>query len=115
MLNGTYRWRLTKAGAIAVGDANDPELDEVDGSVNTMTMRDGKWLLQGGATGTYKVVGNRIVFDWPEAGATLSFTFKRLAHGDLDVQPVLPMDPGDRFVWASAPWKRIGPPVRELP
>jgi TRAP-type transport system periplasmic protein len=114
-LNGTYRWRLTKAGAIAVGDANDPELDEADGSVNTMTMRDGKWLLQGGATGTYEVVGNRIVFDWPEAGATLTFTFKRLAHGDLDVQPVLPMDPGDRFVWASAPWRHIGPPVRDIP
>lgn len=114
-LNGTYRWRLTKAGAIAVGDANDPELDEADGSINTMTLRDGKWLLQGGSTGTYKLVGHRIVFDWPEVGATLAFTFKRLAHGDLDVQPVLPMDPGDRFVWAGAPWKRIGPPIRDIP
>jgi TRAP-type C4-dicarboxylate transport system substrate-binding protein len=114
-LNGTYRWRLTKAGAIAVGDPNDPELEEADGTVNTMTLRDGRWLLGGGATGTYKVAGDRIVFDWPEAAATLTFTFKRLARGDLDVQPVLPMDPGDRFVWASAPWRHVGPPVRDIP
>ena len=80
-----------------------------------MTLRDGKWLLQGGATGTYKVVGNRIVFDWPEVAATLTFTFKRLPGGDLDVRPVLPMDPGDRFVWAPEPWRRIGPPVRDIP
>ena len=114
-LNGTYRWRFTKAGAIAAGAQNDPELDEMLGRTNTMTLRDGKWLLQGGATGTYKVVGNRIVFDWPAVAATLTFTFKRLHGGDLDVQPVLPMDPGDRFVWAPEPWRRIGPPIREIP
>ena len=114
-LNGTYRWRFTKAGAIAAGAQNDPELDEMLGTTNTMTLRDGKWLLQGGATGTYKVVGNRIVFDWPAEALTLTFTFKRLHGGDLDVQPVPPMDPGDRFVWAPEPWRRIGPPVRDIP
>jgi len=114
-LNGTYRWRWTKAGAIAAGAENDPELDEMLGRTNTMTLRDGKWLLQGGATGTYKLVGNRIVFDWAEVGATLTFTFKRLAGGTLDVRPVLPMDPGDRFVWAPEPWRRVGPPIRDIP
>jgi len=114
-LNGTYRWRFTKAGAIAADDQNDPELDEMLGRTNTMTLRDGKWLLQGGATGSYKVVGNRIVFDWPEVASTLAFTFKRLPGGDLDVQPVLPMDPGDRFVWAAEPWRRVGPPIRDIP
>jgi TRAP-type C4-dicarboxylate transport system substrate-binding protein len=114
-LNGTYRWRFTKAGAIRAGDQNDPELDEMLGTINTMTLRDGKWLLQGGATGTYKVVGNRIIFDWPAVADTLTFTFKRLGGGDLDVKPVLPMDPGDRFVWAAEPWRRIGPPIRDIP
>jgi TRAP-type C4-dicarboxylate transport system substrate-binding protein len=114
-LNGTYRWQLTKAGAIAVGDQDDPELDEADGSVNTMTLSDGKWLLQGGSTGTYEIVGNRIVFDWPQVASTLTFTLKRHANGDLDINPVLPMDPGDRWVWASAPWRRVGPPVRDIP
>ena len=114
-LNGTYRWRFTKAGAIAAGAQNDPELDEMLGTVNTMTLRDGRWLLQGGDTGTYKVVGNRIVFDWAEVASTLTFTFKRDADGDLDIEPVLPMDPGDRFVWAAEPWRRVGPPVRSVP
>ena len=114
-LNGTYRWRFTEAGAIRAGDQNDPELDEMLGSINTMTLRDGKWLLEGGATGTYKVVGNRIIFDWPAVADTLTFTFKRLGAGTLDVRPVLPMDPGDRFVWAAEPWRRVGPPIREIP
>jgi TRAP-type C4-dicarboxylate transport system substrate-binding protein len=110
-LNGTYRWRLTKAGAIAAEDPNDPDI----GRINTMTLRDGRWLLQGGATGTYEIVGNRIVFDWPEIPSTLTFTFKRHANGDLDVKPVLPMDRGDRFVWAAEPWRRVGPPIRAIP
>ena len=114
-LNGTYRWRFTRAGAIRAGDQNDPELDEMLGTINTMTLRDGKWLLQGGATGTYKVVGNRIIFDWPAVADTLTFTFKRLGGGALDVRPVLPMNPGDRFVWAAEPWRRIGPPIRDIP
>jgi hypothetical protein len=80
-----------------------------------MTLSDGKWLLQGGSTGTYEIVGNRIVFDWPQVASTLTFTLRRHANGDLDINPVLPMDPGDRWVWASAPWRRVGPPVRDIP
>jgi len=114
-LNGTYRWRLTKAGAIAVGDENDPELDEADGDVFTMTLRGGKWLLQGGATGTYQIIGNRLIFDWPQVASTLTLQFARRDNGDLGVKPVLPMDRGDRWVWASAPWRRIGPPIRDIP
>jgi TRAP-type C4-dicarboxylate transport system substrate-binding protein len=113
-LNGTYRWRLTKAGAVAAGDPNDPDI----GDVMTMTLRDGRWLggeTDGGATGTYTIVGDRIVFDWPGVGSTNTFTFKRHANGDLDIKPVLPMDRGDRFQWASAPWRRVGPPVRDIP
>jgi len=110
-LNGTYRWRLTKAGAIAAEDPNDPDI----GMVMTMTLRDGEWLLGGGATGTYTIVGNRIAFDWPQVATTLTFTFKRHANGDLDVKPVLPMDRGDRFQWAAGPWRRVGPPVRAIP
>ena len=48
-----------------------------------MTLRDGKWRM--GDTdpehysGTYEIIGNRIVFDW--AGTTLTFTFERDADG----------------------------------
>ena len=110
-LNGTYRWRLTKAGAVAAGDPNDPDI----GEVMTATLRDGKWLLGGGASGTYTIIGNRIVFDWPQLASTLTFTFTRHANGDLDIKPVLPMDRGDRFQWASGPWRHVGPPVRAIP
>jgi hypothetical protein len=65
--------------------------------------------------GTYKIVGDRIVFDWPAQASTLTFTFTRRANGDLDVKPVLPMDRGDRFNWASGPWRRVGPPLGNIP
>ena len=120
-LNGTYRQRLTKAGAVAAGVPDDPDI----GHVNQITLRDGKWLRAkvgapdaGGAhrgSGRYKIIGNRIVFAWPAEATRLTFTFKRRANGDLDVKPVLPMDRGDRFNWAGGPWRRVGPPVGDIP
>jgi TRAP-type C4-dicarboxylate transport system substrate-binding protein len=120
-LDGTYRWRLTNAGAAAAGTRrDDPDI----GTVSQMTLSDGRWLMEPagsrrnprpGDIGSYGIVGNRIVFDWPQVASTLTFTFERHANGDLDLKPVLPMHPGDRFNWASAPWKRIGPPIRALP
>jgi TRAP-type C4-dicarboxylate transport system substrate-binding protein len=113
-LNGTYRMRLTKAGAVASGVPRDEDI----GNVQTQTLRDGRWLggeTKGGAAGTYKIIGDRIVFEWPEEASSNTFTFIRHPNGDLDLEPVLPMDRGDQFNWASARWRRIGPPVREIP
>ena len=114
-LDGTYRWVTTKAGALAVGgSADDPDL----GSVVTMTLRGNKWLggdTYGGDTGTYQIAGDQLIFDWPATGSTITISFKRRADGTLDVKPVLPMERGDRVVWASEPWKRVGPPVRTIP
>jgi TRAP-type C4-dicarboxylate transport system substrate-binding protein len=115
-LDGTYRWLITKAGVLAVG-GYPHESDSA--KVTQMTLRDGKWLLgeagsadtDGRDTGTYEIAGNRIVFDWPATGSTLTFTFTRHARGSLDLKPVLPMDRGDRGVWAGARWRRVGPPV----
>jgi TRAP-type C4-dicarboxylate transport system substrate-binding protein len=112
--DGTYRWRLTAEGARRAGEPDDPDI----GSVSTMTLRDGRWLLGEGDphySGTFKVRGNRLLFDWPGEGYVLTFTFKRDRNGSLDVKPVLPMDRGDQFVWASEPWRRVGPPVRDVP
>ena len=64
-------------------------------------------------SGTFEIIGNRLVFDW--AGTTLTFTFERHADGGLDLEPVPPMDPGDAVVWAGGPWRRVGPPVRDIP
>jgi TRAP-type C4-dicarboxylate transport system substrate-binding protein len=112
-LDGTYRWKLTAAGARRAGTPGDPDI----GSVVTMTLRGGRWLLGTNAfdSGTFEVRGNRLVFDWPNTGTVLTFTFKRADNGSLDIKPVLPMDRGDQFVWASAPWRRVGPPVRDVP
>jgi TRAP-type C4-dicarboxylate transport system substrate-binding protein len=110
VLNGTYRWRLTKAGATAAGNPNDPDI----GMVMVMTLRDGKWR-GGDSTGSYTIVGNRIVFDWRQMASTLTFTFRRRANGDLDIKPVLPMDRGDQFNWASERWLRVGRPIGSIP
>ena len=113
--DGTYRWRLTAAGARRAGaPADDPDV----GSVNTMTLEGGRWLLGEGDphySGTFEVKGNRLIFDWPGEGYALTFTFKRAEAGSLDLKPVLPMDRGDQFVWASGQWRRVGPPVRDVP
>lgn len=115
-LNGTYRWKITRAGALRVGaDPDDPTI----GGLFTMTLRDGGFLMEGSNgsrdRGTYKVVGNRIAFNIPSFGYTNTFTFRRRADGTLTLTPVLPMDIGDRVVTSSAPWTRVGPPVRNTP
>jgi TRAP-type C4-dicarboxylate transport system substrate-binding protein len=112
-LNGTYRWRITRAGAIRVGGRPD---DPVIGMIESVTLRGGRWRFADssgtGARGTFKVIGDRIAFTWPAVGNTNTFSFKRRADGTLDLAAVLPMDAGDRVVWSSSPWRRIGPPVR---
>jgi TRAP-type C4-dicarboxylate transport system substrate-binding protein len=114
-LDGTYRWRITRAGALRRG--GDPH-DPVVGTVATMTLRGGAWALGVGDGpndhGTFTVVGDRIAFDWPRVGYTNTFTFKRGADGTLDLEPVLPMEVGDRVVLSSSPLTRIGPPVRRI-
>jgi len=64
-----------KASAIAAGARPD---DEDIGSVSQMTLTDGKWLMEPAGTrsdptdgdiGSYGIVGNRIVFDWPQVRA----------------------------------------------
>jgi TRAP-type C4-dicarboxylate transport system substrate-binding protein len=113
--NGTYRWRLTADGARRTGLR--PEDSDSIGMVGTMTLRDGAWMLSGddGDNGTFEVRGDRITFDWPRVGYALTFTFRRHRDGTMNLVPVKPMDLGDQFVWASEPWRRVGPPVRETP
>ena len=82
-----------------------------------MTLRDGRWLL--GDTdpedysGTYDIAGNRLVFDWGEN--TLTFEFARDDGGTIQLRPLRPMNAGDAVVWAGGPWRRVGPPVRDIP
>jgi hypothetical protein len=115
-LDGTYRWRITRAGALKAGGRAD---DPVIGTIAGITLRHGGWAFEetDGARerGTFKVIGDRIAFAWPQQGYTNTFTFRRRGDGTLDLTPVLPMDVGDRVVMSSAPWTRVGPPVRDVP
>jgi TRAP-type C4-dicarboxylate transport system substrate-binding protein len=114
-LDGTYRWVLTKADAIRFGEKPD---QAPVGGVSTMTLREGKWLIGEGPDaprGTYTLTGNRIAFSWPTENSVLIFTFSRDRDGTLHLRPAPSVERGDRFVWSTEPWRRIGPPVREIP
>ena len=47
----------------------------------------------------------------------LAISYRPAPHADGSrvLDPLPADDRGDRFVWSSEPWKRIGPPVREIP
>ena len=111
-LDGTYRWVLTKADAIRFGEKPD---QAPVGGVSTWTLRAGKWQIgEGPDRGTYEVIGNRIRFIWPSENSVLIFTFSRDRNGTLHLTPAY-VERGDRFIWSGEPWRRIGPPVRDIP
>jgi TRAP-type C4-dicarboxylate transport system substrate-binding protein len=112
-VDGTYRWFLTRVDAIRFGAPPD---EAPVGNVSTMTLRGRKWLIgEGPEAGTYVVTGNRIEFSWPATNSVLIFTFSRDRDGTLYLTPAPSVERGDRFVWSSEPWRRIGPPVRDIP
>jgi TRAP-type C4-dicarboxylate transport system substrate-binding protein len=104
-LNGTYRYVLTKEDARKGGE---PDLSEYP-SVVTATLKDGHMDKGPGEPGTtYAVEGNRITFDVPAWGYSLTFTFSVDGKGNLHLTPVPPIDKGDQFVWSTKVWTKIG-------
>jgi hypothetical protein len=102
-LNGTYRYVLTKEDARKGGEANLSEFP----SVVTATLKDGH-MDKGPEPGTtYTVEGNRITFDVPAWGSSLTFTFSVDGKGNLHLTPVPPMDKGDQFIWSTKVWTKI--------
>jgi TRAP-type transport system periplasmic protein len=104
-LNGTYRYLLTKEDARKGGEAN---LDEFP-SVTTVRLQGGR--VEGGCFGagaTYSVDGDRIAFDAPEYGYSMTFAFSVDGKGNLHLTPVPPMDKGDAFQCSYKPWTKIG-------
>ncbi len=104
-LNGTYRYLLTKEDARKNGD---PEVDQFP-KVNTVKLQDGQ--VDGGCFGqgaTYSVDGDRIRYDAPEYGYSMTFTFSADGKGNLHLTPVPPMDKGDAFQCSYKPWTKIG-------
>jgi TRAP-type C4-dicarboxylate transport system substrate-binding protein len=115
ILNGTYHRVLTAADARAFGPpATAP--GSTFPLVITEVLRDGKWMAnsdQPPDVGTYSVRGNEVVFRL--GSDVMRFTFSRDPNGTLHLRPILPMDRGDQFVMAGAPWLRVGLPTRSIP
>jgi TRAP-type C4-dicarboxylate transport system substrate-binding protein len=113
IVNGTYHLLFTVAAARAFGPpATDPANAHYPG-VDTRILNDGKWQCCGGH-GTYTIRGNTLTFVGG-GGPVHSFTFTLDRNGTLRLKPVLPMDPGDQWVIAGVPWRRVGPPIKKLP
>lgn len=114
LVNGTYRAVITLAEAEKYWHSSPPPGNDTFPIVGTKTLQDGKWRLAGPDHdhGTYTIRGNRIRFVWPRVASVLVFQFTRDPDGSLHLKPVLPMDSGDQFMWASRPWRRIGPPTQ---
>jgi TRAP-type C4-dicarboxylate transport system substrate-binding protein len=117
-INGTYHWRVTPDGAQAAARAVGGRVHEEDvGAIAKMTLRDGKWLMGDEDpeeySGTYEIAGDRLEFDWQ--GDILTFEFTRDDHGTIRLTPLPPMNSGDAGIWAGGPWRRVGPPVRDIP
>lgn len=107
LLNGTYRWVITKPeGQPRPGGDTFP-------IVGTAILRNGSWRFASPEhdDGTYTIRGDRIRFAWPRVNSILVFQFTREQNGTLHLKPILPMDSGDQFIWSSQPWRRIGPPT----
>jgi TRAP-type transport system periplasmic protein len=115
MLNGTYHRVLTAAAGRASGLPRDAQTSALP-LVATAVLRDGKWIQvidQPPDVGTYSIRGNHVVFRL--GSDVMRFTFSRDPDGTLHLKPILPMDRGDQFVMAGAPWLRVGPPTRRIP
>jgi TRAP-type transport system periplasmic protein len=111
-LNGTYRWTITKEDALAHGLPEDktPEVLATFPVIVTVSLDDGIWTMPDECDTddcTFVVDGDRIVFDWPRNGAVLEFTFTKDADGTLHLQPAVPMNSGDVFVWSTKAWEKI--------
>ncbi|HEX6700810.1 MAG TPA: TRAP transporter substrate-binding protein DctP [Gaiellaceae bacterium] len=114
VLNGTYHLLLTAAAARAFGPPADTQASSYP-IVITTVLRDGKWMAnadQPPDIGTYSITGNAFAL---RLGDVMRFTFVRDPGGTLHLRPIPPMDRGDQFVWAGAPWLRVGPPTRKIP
>jgi len=105
-LNGVYRWTITKEEARKGGE---PDWEEGFPMVATAILKDGHMDKGPGGPGTtYSVAGDRITFDVPDFGYSLTFTFSVDGKGNLHLTPVPPMDKGDQFVWSRKVWTKIG-------
>jgi TRAP-type C4-dicarboxylate transport system substrate-binding protein len=105
-LDGIYRWTITREEARKGGE---PDWQEGYPAVTTAILKDGHMDKGPGGPGTtYAVAGDRITFDVPDFGYSLTFIFSVDGKGNLHLTPVPPMEKGDQFVWSRKVWTKIG-------
>ena len=103
-LNGTYRYTLTKEAARNAGETDLSVLPRT----NTWILKDGQFDATGGFTGSYSVKENRITFE-PVGDHPNTFTFTADDEGNLNLDPVPPVDPGAAFeIGSHTTWTKIG-------
>jgi len=99
-LNGTYRYVLTKEDARKFGE---PDLSEYP-HTNTWILKDGHFSVTGdfgGYTGSYSIDENRITFAAVGSDYTATFTFTVDDQGNINLDPVSPVDAGDALEMGS--------------
>ena len=113
LLDGTYRWVLTRDDAHRYWG---PQLNPGD----TLSLDRHRDLAARHVAPRRPRRRSRDVRD-PRQPHSVRLAARRLrarvhvhpdGDGTLHLKPVLPMDPGDQFVWACKPWQRIGPPTQ---
>ena len=107
-LNGVYRFSISKEEAIAAGAGDDPDYP----TTQTIWLEDGNWTMEGpegrNPGGPYVVNGDEISFESPLDDVINTFTFTRDEAGNLTLEAVEPMDPGDRILMTTKTWTKIG-------
>ena len=77
--------------------------------VVTATLKDGHMDNGPGEPGTtYAVEGDRITFDVPAWGYSLTFTFSVDGKGNLHLTPAPSVEKGDALECSYKPWTKIG-------
>lgn len=105
-VDGVYRVTITKQDAIAGGFGDDPDYP----TTQTLSLEDGSWEMrgpEGSDGGTYWVNGDEISFEAPSYDVVNTFTFTRDEDGNLTLEAVPPMDPGDAALMTTNPWIKI--------
>lgn len=107
-LNGVYRFTISKEEAVAAGAGDDPDYP----TTQTVWLEDGNWTMEGpegrNPGGPYVVNGDEISFESPLYDVINTFTFTRDEAGNLTLEAVEPMDPGDRILMTTKTWTKIG-------
>ena len=120
VLDGVYRWELTKEDAVATGASESMRPGELETFpwVFTVRLDDGIWTMTNDAADgkseaclgercTFSIAGDTIKFDWASEGYVLEFPFTTDGDGSLHLEPTSTLNAGDVFVWTTKPWQRI--------